>query len=86
MGVIHHGEVLKKLRMIKGYSQVGIAIKIKTKQQYVSKLESKEKVKEVTLKKVLVALDSTTSEFEKIISILYPPPSRKQMSNDFFTF
>ena len=63
------GELLKKLRMIKGFNQSGIAKKLGVSQQAYSKLEKTNSISEKKLADILKALDCSETELETITNI-----------------
>lgn len=60
------GELIRKLRNLKGLQQKAVASNMGKKQQYISKLERLEYIKLNTVALLLTALNSNMAELEKI--------------------
>ncbi len=64
---MHDGEKIKHLRMIKGYSQKGIAKKLGFTQQAYSKMENRQmKIDDARMKEILKAMQCSGEELIKI--------------------
>ncbi len=66
-------EKLKLLRLIKGYSQRGIAHKLHITQQAYSKIENcKIRLNNQLLNKILIAMNCTMKDIQEIESLYFP--------------
>ncbi len=61
------GGMLKKYRLLNGYSQQGIAKEMKISQQRLAAIEKKEKVSSNTLNKYLRAMEKNWQEWERFV-------------------
>jgi transcriptional regulator with XRE-family HTH domain len=74
---MNDGEKLKMLRMIRGFSQKGIAKKLGITQQAYSKLENQsKKLSRKRVDAILKTLDCSNEEFEKVEKF-FAKPSKK---------
>lgn len=69
------GELLQKLRLMKGIKQETIAKKLGISQSRYSQLESKEIIDKKLFEKLVAMLDYTSEEAEAFKNILPPPLS-----------
>lgn len=61
------GTMLKKYRMLNGYSQQGIAREMKISQQRLAAIEKKERINSNTLNKYLQAMKKSWEEWERFV-------------------
>ena len=76
---MYTGETLKKLRLLKGFNQNGIAKKMGITQQAYSKLEKSSRIDEQKFKSLLKMLQCSDKDFEWIKS--YPPLRKNNRLN-----
>ena len=70
-----HGEAIRKLRQVKGFTQYTVAKNMNITQQAYSKIE-KRKVSSIKMfQRILLALESNLNEFERVNP---PPPQNEQ--------
>ena len=67
------GEIIRSLRQLKGFKQSVAAKKMGISQQAFSKIERAKNICPLKIALLIIALESTAEELEKIKS-LYPPP------------
>jgi transcriptional regulator with XRE-family HTH domain len=63
---MHDGEKIKLLRVMKDYSQEGIAKSLGITQQAYSQIEQKQIIEEARLKKILSLIKSSPEELKKM--------------------
>jgi transcriptional regulator with XRE-family HTH domain len=68
------GRTLKKLRLLKNFTQQQIAARLGISQQAYSKLEKQNSVDRERLEKILSLLKSSYKELEDIKNFTPPPP------------
>ena len=71
------GNILQKLRMLKGINQKTISEKMGISQPAYCKLEKCKYIKGETLSKILIALNCKREELDKLLHLLPPPPPGK---------
>ncbi len=71
---MYTGEILKKIRLLKGLNQKGIAKKLGITQQAYSKLENNGHFDEKKFMQLIKAIGCSDKELE--IVICYPPPKK----------
>lgn len=69
---LHHGKTLMLLRKFKNKTQLHLAKKLNTSQQYISELEKQEHISSEKLNKILSVLNSSKEEWEKFKKLLPP--------------
>ena len=73
---MYSGEVLKKIRLLKGLNQNGIAKKLRITQQAYSKLEKNSSLNEEKFMHLVKAIGCSDKELEIVRS--YPPPRKNK--------
>lgn len=63
---MHQGEYLKKLRLLKGLNQNGVAKKLGITQQAYSKMETHANIDEMKLMEIVKAMGCTERELEMV--------------------
>lgn len=76
---MHDGEIIKLIRLLKGFNQTGAGIGMDISQQAFSKWEKKKFIPEQQLKVILEALNSSQREFDTFKNL---PPAKKLSKND----
>jgi transcriptional regulator with XRE-family HTH domain len=74
-----NGKAIAKLRNYKGIAQKEVAYNMNVCQQYVSKLEKREKnVNKETLDRILLGLEISEKEWTEIKHLFIPPPPQNE--------
>ena len=74
---MYDGEVVKMIRLLRGFSQHGAGISMGITQQGFAKLKKKGSIPEKKMHAVLKALNSSQKEFDEIKNLLSLPPKNK---------
>ncbi len=69
---MYNGELLRKVRLLKGLDQTGVAKKIGKSQQAISKKERKEEIDEKEFMHIMKIIGCSDKELDFIRN--YPPP------------
>ena len=65
---MHTGHLIRLLRLVRGMSQKGMALKMGISQQAFSKLEKQASIQSDTLNKMLQALSVPVADFQKALA------------------